>query len=112
MYPIDISEAARNNDEVFEEMLEWLRENVGPETNKHREQSTEVEGRFHRKFRIEGTGWFYEYHVIRVPSTDTKPITNSKFKQIEKRGFDSTLYMSKRFYIEDSIRAVEFKLKW
>jgi hypothetical protein len=111
MYDIDISEATTNRDGIFDEMIEWLCSNIGPQISEERIPAAAFMGNFHRKYIIEGTGWRYVYHVVRVP-INANDFDDKRFKYVGTKAGGSAMYVSKRVFIEDAIRAVEFKLKW
>jgi hypothetical protein len=113
MYAIDIAEKTHGNLDVFGEMLDWLRDVVGPQIREDQKGSVVTEERATRTYRIEGTGWYYEYCSIRIRIEDTLDFELPKFfHYASNKAGGSHLYTSKIMYIEDITRAVEFKLKW
>jgi hypothetical protein len=114
MHAVDIANMTHGSKEVFGEMLKWLADVIGPQIREDRKAAIVTEDRATRFYKIEGTGWYYEYCSLRLKINDSpEDFVPPKFfhYQSNKAG-GSHLYASKVMYIEDITRAVEFKLKW
>jgi hypothetical protein len=113
MYAIDVNDKTNGNPEVFSEMLDWLFDVVGPTISEDPSRLAVLNGRSTRTYKIEGTGWYYEYNSIRVSVDDIREFAFPKFfHYASSNAGGSTLYVSKVMYIENLINAMEFKLKW
>jgi hypothetical protein len=113
MYAIDINGRVQGNHDVFTEMLAWLNDSVGPTISEDQRTVVINEDRSTRTYKIEGTGWYYEYSGLRISVEDDSEFEPPEFFHYasDKAG-GSTLYTCKVMYIEDIYAAVEFKLKW
>jgi hypothetical protein len=112
MYAIDIRDRTTGSD-VFSEMVAWLEEVIGPKISENSPTTELGDDRVRRTFKIEGTGWCYEYHSIRICIDDTRDFELPKLFHYESNNAGgSNLYASKVMYIENLINAMEFKLRW
>ena len=113
MYAIDVSDRTDGRADAFIKMLDWLNEVVGPLVSEDQRTAEINDNGSKRFFKIEGTGWYYEYCSIRIGANDTREFKLPKFfHDAGQRAGGSTLYTSKVMYIEDPIHAVAFKLTW
>jgi hypothetical protein len=115
MYAIDIGNKTDGRIDifVFDDMLAWLSDVVGPKLSEDQRTVELAANGSKRTFKIEGTGWYYEYCSIRISTDDTREFELPKFfHDAGRRAGGSNLYTSKVMYIEDLIYAVEFKLLW